>query len=186
MKWTTAFGLILVLIANIGKCEEVSPAVQKYEREAFGAWIDQDDDCQNTRHELLISRSIKGTKLRPDNCLVKSGQWFDPYSGDHIFAAIELDIDHLVPLKFAWVHGASHWQTDKLVKFANDPENLIITQKTYNRSKGSRGPLEWLPPLDVFRCEYISKFSSIMSNYGLLFKLDEKEKIDNLIGSFCH
>jgi hypothetical protein len=106
MKWTTAFGLILVLIANIGKCEEVSPAVQKYEREAFGAWIDQDDDCQNTRHELLISRSIKETKLRPDNCLVKSGQWFDPYSGDHIFAAIELDIDHLVPLKFAWVHGA--------------------------------------------------------------------------------
>ncbi|WP_236079024.1 HNH endonuclease family protein [Marinobacter nauticus] len=48
--------------------------------------------------------------------------------------AAEVDIDHVVPLNWAWGHGASSWPRQKREKFANDPVNLIPVEASLNRS----------------------------------------------------
>ncbi|MEX1198246.1 MAG: hypothetical protein WEB57_10340 [Pseudohongiellaceae bacterium] len=39
-------------------------AESEYNRDDWEHWEDFDQDCQNTRHELLISRSLAGTVHR--------------------------------------------------------------------------------------------------------------------------
>ena len=38
-------------------------------------------------------------------CYVRSG-WFDPYNGEYIYFASDLDIDHFVPLYNVHISGA--------------------------------------------------------------------------------
>ena len=67
------------------------------------------------------------------------GRWLDPYTGKVFFEASDVDIDHLVPLKWAWDHGANTWKQSKREQFANDPVNSFAVEARVNRQKGSRG-----------------------------------------------
>ena len=113
-----------------------------YDRNIFGGWSDDDGDCQNTRHERLIDRSRDVVELSDDGCLAVSGRWNDPYTGNTYATAHELEIDHVVPLFYAWERGASLWESEKQRRFANDPANLLPVGTTVNRSKGTAGPLD--------------------------------------------
>lgn len=138
-----------------------------YERSKFGhGWDDADGDCQNSRAEALISQST--TKVRfadGDRCRVVSGRWISPFTGNVIQNASDIDIDHVVPLKWAWDHGANTWPDDKRERFANDPVNLWSVELSLNRQKGAQGPEDWLPPAG--RCQYVSRFVRIVKVYGL-------------------
>ena len=158
--------LFMMFLSGLIYADEVKN-VPPYSRDAFGGWADSDGDCQNTRHELLIARSLQPVELRPDGCLVLRGSWIDQYSSELQHQASEVDIDHLVPLKFAWDRGAWGWTADKMAQFANDPTNLVITQKSLNRSKGSNGPLNWLPPNEAIKCAYVNNFIVVMQLYSL-------------------
>jgi hypothetical protein len=184
MKIITNIAISFIFLATVSAAD-TSIDVPSYSRVAFGGWADSDGDCQNTRHELLIARSLRPAELRTDGCLVLMGSWIDPYSAELQRQASEVDIDHLVPLKFAWEHGAWDWTADKMAQFANDPTNLVITQKSLNRSKGSDGPLNWLPPNDAFKCTYINDFLSVMDRYSLVLVEDELEEFYALSSIFC-
>ncbi len=80
-----------------------------------------------------------------------------------------LDIDHVVPLKWAYEHGAHDWPVERKAKFANDPLNTIAVSLSANRSKGAKGPTEWMPPNNAYRCDYLRKFESVLKAYGLAF-----------------
>lgn len=139
-----------------------------YDRKAYGGWIDIDNDCQNTRHEVLLSSSIVSPRMGPNQCKVVSGRWFDPYSGQYFTKASELDIDHIVPLKWAHDSGAAEWPDDKKQAFANDVANLLAVSASLNRKKGASPPNEWLPPNKAYRCKYIVKFYKVSRRYDLL------------------
>lgn len=52
------------------------------------------------------------------------------YDGETWFKAADVDIDHLVPLKEAWVSGAYSWTTARRRAFANDldrPQLIAVT-----------------------------------------------------------
>ncbi len=84
--------------------------VTLYDRSDWPHWLDNDKDCQNTRQEILIQTSNKTVEFKSENkCNVLSGEWYDPYSGDTFTISKELDLDHIVPLKFAHGHGADKW-----------------------------------------------------------------------------
>jgi hypothetical protein len=135
-----------------------------YDRSEFGAWIDEDGDCLDTRHELLNDRSLVKATFN-DNCVTVSGSWISIYTNLTHLDPSTLDIDHVVPLKFAWVHGADTWTYSKRVMFANDPLNLEIVEDSLNRSKGYKGILEWLPNVNV--CTYMEHFLQITDKYNL-------------------
>ena len=87
------------------------------------------------------------------------------FTGDVITSAKLLDIDHVVPLKWAWSHGADQWSGHKREQFANDPINLIAVESSLNRAKGAQGPDEWLPPKN--ECQYILRFQRILVKYSI-------------------
>ena len=62
-----------------------------------------------------------------------TGRWISPFTGNVIQNASEIDIDHVVPLKWAWDHGAYAWSDDRREKFANDPVNLWSVELSLNR-----------------------------------------------------
>lgn len=143
-----------------------SPARGSYSRDAFGhGWADTDKDCQNTRHEVLIQQSSTKPTLSKNGCKAEHGRWVSLFTGKVITDAKQLDIDHVVPLKWAWEHGANQWPDHKRVQFANDPVNLIAVEASLNRAKGAKGPDEWLPPKN--ECQYVLRFKRILTKYAL-------------------
>jgi len=139
-----------------------------YDRSEFGSWIDQDGDCQNTRHEILIEQSVDEPLLSGNGCFVKGGEWFDPYSGRRFQDPNQLDIDHIVPLKWAYEAGAAKWPVEKKRLFANDPQNLLAVSARLNRRKGANAPPDWMPPNRDYRCEYVVRFYKVARVYELL------------------
>ena len=79
MKIITDIAISFIFLATVSAAD-TSIDVPSYSRDAFGGWADSDGDCQNTRHELLIARSLRPAELRTDGCLVLMGRWIDPYS----------------------------------------------------------------------------------------------------------
>ena len=127
-----------------------------YQRSDWKHWTDADNDCMNTRHEMLKAQADGPIKLSPDGCYVSTGVWDDPFSGKRFTRASDLDVDHIVPLKWANDRGGHSWTPAIKEQFANDPLNLLVVDDGLNQQKGAQGPTEWLPPNQAFRCEYLA------------------------------
>lgn len=68
----------------------------------------------------------------------------DFYNYDKKIACEEMEVDHLIPLKFAYCSGL---EGEKLREFANDPRNLRFTHWLTNRRKGAKTLLEFADTL---------------------------------------
>ena len=140
----------------------------KYDRDDWGSWIDEDGDGLNTRHEVLAEESL----IKPviSNNKVVSGKWFDKYTGKYFTNPSDLDIDHLVPLKNAYISGASNWSKKKKNRYYNYlkyDNHLIAVSKSENRNKSDKSPVEWLPPNKEYQCEYVREWYKIKTAWGL-------------------
>ena len=81
---------------------EIPSNLPQYDRDDWKHWIDEDGDCQNARHEVLIDESLADVKFKDaKNCQVALGQWYDPFTAETLTDATKLDVDHMVPLKNA-------------------------------------------------------------------------------------
>ena len=164
-----------------------SEYVTGYNRDEFGDWIDEDKDCQNTRAEILIDTSKENVSFKEfDNCVVSFGYWYDPYTDEIFKDASDLDIDHFVPLKNAYVSGAYLWSEDKKKEYSNFRGNeyhLIPVFKSANREKSAFGPEVWLPENENFHCKYISIWVEIKVYWGLTVNEKEYKKILEIVDS---
>jgi len=153
-----------------------------YKRSYFGhGWADIDHDCQNSRMEALVAQSTAPVKFKTDReCQVIAGRWISPFTNAVIHNASSIDIDHMVPLKWAWIHGAESWTQDKREQFANDPANLLSVESSLNREKGAKGPSEWLPPKN--QCQYVLRFERVVKKY----KLQESDKLYRVRQRVCN
>ncbi|WP_041654709.1 HNH endonuclease family protein [Marinobacter nauticus] len=146
-----------------------APSVKQsqYRRSAFGyGWDDSDRDCQDSRAEALISASTTPVRFADDKrCRVVTGRWISPFTGEVIQNAANIEIDHVVPLAFAWERGAWEWSDEQREQFANDPVNLLPVEDSLNSSKQHRGPDEWLPPSG--QCGYVARFVRVVKKYEL-------------------
>lgn len=141
-------------------------------------WADIDQDCQDTRQEVLIIESKVDVVLSKSGCEVISGRWLDPYTGQTYQNPTELDIDHVVPLYEAHFSGAMEWTQEEKRQYSNDlinPNTLIAVYKGANRSKGSRDPANWMPPNNAFHCEYISIWIDVKTQFNL--EMDDRESV---------
>lgn len=145
-----------------------------YDRKDYPHWSDLDRDCMNTRHEILAITSEVPPRLSPDGCYVSKGEWLDPFGGSVYTRASDLDVDHIVPLKWAHTHGASEWSRNKKEQFANDPDNLLVVDDSLNQSKGAKGPKDWMPPNQSYRCEYLARWDVVLRKYSLVMSSSEK------------
>lgn len=167
----------------IASAAKASPL--RYDRTLYGSWGDEDNDCQNTRHEVLEALSTGQVQKTNDGCAVIRGRWLDPYSGQVERVARDLDVDHLVPLAWAHPRGGYLWDGSTKRAFANDTRNLFATKASLNREKGAKSPLEWLPPNEAFQCEYVTRFERIVRTWSLEYRRGEAEAMTALRAGVC-
>jgi hypothetical protein len=168
---------------KVPKTQEVSAPVaisHDYNRKEWKHWIDIDKNCIDTRNEILKSRSLIEVTLNPKGCKVASGEWDDFYYPEKLLLAKNIDIDHLIPLKNAHISGGSEWSSEEKKVFANDPENLVVTNLKYNRQKGALGIDGWLPIKKNYACKYIKKWIYIKNKYQLTILQDEVNTIETI------
>ncbi|KAI0040495.1 hypothetical protein FA95DRAFT_1502798 [Auriscalpium vulgare] len=158
-----------------------SPA---YARDLFKTWDIISGTC-DTR-ETVLKRD--GTDVVTNSaCAATSGNWVSPYDGVPTDLASDLDIDHLVPLKEAWLSGARDWTAAQREAFANDltrPQLVAITDNL-NESKGDKDPAQFMPPLASFKCEYVRAWITVKHYYALTVDSAEKTALQGFLTSVC-
>ncbi|AEO57304.1 hypothetical protein MYCTH_102138 [Thermothelomyces thermophilus ATCC 42464] len=153
-----------------------------YSRDLFPHWETVSGAC-NTR-EYVLKRD--GTNVVTDSsCAAQSGTWVSPYDGATWTAASDVDIDHMVPLKNAWISGANTWSTAKRTQFANDidlPQLWAVTDNV-NQAKGDKSPDAWKPPSTSFYCTYAKSWVTVKYSYGLSVTSAEKSALTSMLNT---
>ncbi len=152
-----------------------------YERTAFGeAWTD-DTEAAGARNGCDTRNDILGRDLRDKafaaiaTCprAVATGELRSPYSGRWIVfkrgngSGAKVQIDHIVPLAYAWDMGARNWSSRTRQTFANDPANLVAVDGDANQDKSDGQPSMWMPANVAFHCQYAAQFVTVSRTYGL-------------------
>jgi len=151
----------------------------RYNRKDWPHWIDEDNDCQNTRAEILIESSQVPVKFKRNRgCTVSHGLWIGPYTGMTFTQASDLDIDHVVPLAHAHRTGGAKWSRKQKRRFANDPDNLLAVDDRTNQEKGDKGPVRWKPPMESYWCEYARRWQLVKGTYGLVVSDRERRSLE--------
>ncbi|UVO12644.1 HNH endonuclease family protein [Mycobacterium sp. SVM_VP21] len=156
-----------------------------YVRSRFGDAWDDDNDAPgghngcDTRDDILNRDLVDITHVSTKRCpdAVATGTLHDPYTnavvaftrGAKIGEAVQ--IDHIVPLAYAWDMGASAWPYRQRLRFANDPANLLAVAGQGNQDKGDAGPGQWMPPNKSFACQYAIAYIAVLRGYAL--RLDQ-------------
>lgn len=156
-----------------------------YDRDDWPHWSDDDGDCMNTRHEMLLAQADGDVNLSPDGCYVSTGTWLGPFSGKTYHRASDLDVDHVIPLKWAHDHGGASWSINKKERFANDPVNLLVVDDGLNQSKGAKGPSDWMPPNHSFRCEYLEQWRLVLERYPSLRMTSAENRVFVRLTNSC-
>jgi hypothetical protein len=136
-------------------------------------------------------RDVPSATFRNDTpqARVVSGTFIDPYTGLPVQVtggdSYDADIDHIVPLKEAYVSGANSWSNETRKDFANDMDNLVYTASGVNRSKSDKDAANWIPSYEPSQCIYAVKSIEIKGNYKLSVDSAEKAALQNLINTKC-
>ncbi|KAL7938895.1 hypothetical protein V8C35DRAFT_289484 [Trichoderma chlorosporum] len=158
----------------------VSGSGDGYSRDQFHTWDPISGNC-NAR-EWVLERD--GEDVQVNNaCVAQSGTWISPYDGASFTSASSLDIDHMVPLKNAWISGASSWTAAQREALANDVTRpqLWAVSASANRSKGDRSPDQWKPPLTSFYCTYAESWIEVKSFYQLTITSAEQTALSSML-----
>lgn len=156
-----------------------------YERDYFGSgWKDTDHNGCDARNDVL-QRDLSDAVIKPGTggCVVLSGHLDDPYTGRGIDfvrgndTSTMVQIDHVVPLAWAWRNGAWAWSDEQRIAFANDGDNLLAVDGATNQSKSDSGPADWLPDDPAYACDYATAWVEVLTAYRLTITVEDREAL---------
>nr|WP_216832975.1 HNH endonuclease family protein [Clavibacter michiganensis] len=160
-----------------------------YDRAAYGpSWADTDHNGCDQRNDVLARdlTAVTYTKTDP-GCTVATGHLADVYTGRSIdftrgkATSAAVQIDHLVPLGWAWQHGAAAWTGERREQLATDVNNLQAVDGPTNEAKSDQGPATWLPPGADYDCMYVTRFAYVLSVYKLTIDDADRASIDTAL-----
>ncbi|WP_019204044.1 HNH endonuclease family protein [Tsukamurella sp. 1534] len=172
-------------------------APERYRRAAFGeAWTDDQSAPQghngcDTRNDVLNRDLTEKTHVRTSGCpaAVATGVLADPYSGTTMRfqrgqkTSAKVQIDHIVPLAYAWDMGAWSWDDATRTRFANDPRNLVAVDGPANENKSDSPPGRWMPSNERFHCQYARQFAFVAREYRLSVDRSSAAVVDRAVGT---
>jgi len=174
---------ILNLVESLVVNDNPKSALPSYNRSSWKHWNDEDSDCINARHEVLIEESTTSVVM-DGNCRVGAGQWFGVFTGEQFSNPSNLDVDHMVPLKNAHDSGGWAWSASKKEEFANYlgfAGHLLVVSASANRSKGASGPESWKPTRTDYWCQYGSDWAEIKATWALTVTSPEKTALIDMV-----
>ena len=151
-----------------------------YDRKEFYNGWPTVDGC-NLR-QRIIKREFGDTAVL-DGCNVISGEYDEPYTGEHkVFSSRDeishgIQIDHVVALSDAWQKGAQYMTSEVRYQMATDPLNLLAVDSSANGKKSDGDAATWLPSNKKFRCQYVARQVSVKYKYSLWVTQAEKDAI---------
>lgn len=151
-----------------------------YKREEFYNGWPTVEGC-NLR-QRIIKREF-GDSAVLDGCNVISGEYDEPYTGEHkVFTSRDeishgIQIDHVVALSDAWQKGAQYMEYEVRHNMATDPLNLLAVDSSANGKKSDGDAATWLPSNKKFRCQYVARQVSVKYKYSLWVTQAEKDAI---------
>ena len=153
-----------------------------YDRDEFGSgWRDADDDCIDTRNEVLIRKAVGPVIMTASGCTVVTGEWYDLFTDQTFTDSRDLHVSHVVALEDAWYAGAWAWSRKKRIEFANDEENLRAIGSWENQRKAAHGPADYTPANAAHLCAYLEQYVRVKMEWLLLFtKRDRSALVDGL------
>lgn len=178
----------LARLQHAGLVRDLPESSATYSRAAYGPSLSSADPDHNgcsTREDImardLVDRTVEGA------CNVVRGVLHDPYTGrdvtynEAVYSG-SVQVDHVVPLSYAWRAGAESWDRAKRVQFANDQRlNLLAVEGRANAGKGDSGPGmgpgQWLPLNQEFRCTYARRWAQVLYAYRLRVDPDDFDSL---------
>ncbi len=138
--------------------------------------------------QRIIRREFGDTaKLADDDCNVLSGEFDEPYTGQHLQFTEKSEIskgvqvDHVVALSDAWQKGAQDLAKEDRYNLATDPLNLLAVDAGTNQGKSDGDAATWLPPNKSFRCQYVARQISVKYKYHLWVTEAEKTAMSTVL-----
>lgn len=159
-----------------------------YNREEFYSGWPLIEGC-NLRQRILKRELGDSATLANDNCTVQSGEFNEPYTGNHMTftekseLSTGLQIDHVVALSDAWQKGAQYMAKETRYEIATDPLNLLAVDSKANQGKSDGDAATWLPPNKSFRCTYVARQVSVKYKYNLWVTQAEHDAIANVLNT---
>ena len=92
----------------------------------------------------------------------------DPYTDKEITDIKSLDFDHICTLLYIHKYSDINWSKEQKNKFAQDENVGVSVLNKENRSKGAKGPSEWLPKAN--QGDYCYSWLLIAHEYGLALR----------------
>lgn len=185
---TSASGQLDLLKWNVASEDPPLPTIPYNRREQFGTWINPSRDpaaCLDVRNLVLVRDSAAPVRMREQApCKVGSGQWNDPYTTRSFAQSHEVQIDHVVPLKDAFINGAWKWNYQARCLYANYMgfrNHLIPVEGQENMQKSDRAPDRYMPPNQSFRCQYLKIWLSVKLIWRLGMQREEARTIKKLV-----
>ncbi len=147
-----------------------------------------DDYDRNTYEKPTQSYTLNGKKVNRNDYAWKTSPWYNaedntymcPYTGTIIHDLDDkkedndfgnLDYDHIVPLKSAYLRGAKDWTEEQRNAYAYDQWVGVDVLNSANRSKSDKGPCDYLPDINVE--DYCYSWLMICSKYNLSMTQEE-------------
>jgi hypothetical protein len=143
-------------------------------------WAHHKGTC-NAR-EMVLARDARRIRKNAA-CHPVKGLWYSPYDGKWLKSEKQVDVDHVVPLAYAWRSGARRWSQAQRRAFANDltrPE-LIVVSHSVNMAKGGQGPQSWRPPRRAYWCRYAVSWITVKHHYRLFVTRKERVALLNML-----
>lgn len=171
----SAFGSVSAAqgLADLNALRVAGPSTVDYDRSEWRQWdVYGSRSCWSVREQTIATQAT-GVRLANDGCSIEAATLTSPYTGSSESLGTSRDvssriqIDHVVPLKYAAEHGAQSWSASDKERYANDttPGHLIAVDSHSNEAKGDSGPSEWMP--SVNQCAYVEDFVGVLRKWNI-------------------
>lgn len=152
---------------------------------------------RNDFENPVVSYTLNGKKVNRNDYAWKTSPFFNeqdftytcPYTGI-VFTDLDdnkadndfgnLDYDHIVPLKSAYLRGGYNWTAEQMNEYAYNQWVGVDVQNSANRSKSDKGLEDYLPPCNTE--DYCYSFLMICSKYNLAMTQNEIDICSKYIG----
>ena len=147
----------------------------------------------NIRSRLLTAQSIENVQTS-NGCLVIYGKWIDPYSGIVLEGnpyqgdgeENDLDIDHIIPLRYVNSHGGYAWSSSQKIAYGKSLEAMnngvyLAVSSKENRQKSDKGPADYYPSNPNYYCEYSRKWRDIARSYSISLSKRDYDKVESVL-----
>ncbi|KQO98844.1 DUF1524 domain-containing protein [Leifsonia sp. Leaf264] len=173
-------------LKSLEKLGATDDPADNFDASEFGdGWVDINRNGCDTFADTLDRDLTKVVKSK-DGCTVKSGSLTDPYTGAKVEytskqSPASITVDRVVGLADAWQSGASTWNPVKLVKFANDPLNMITVDEASSSARAGRPADQWAPPDVTYACDFLARQITVKTKYALTVTDGERESMKAIL-----